>query len=248
MRATVVDCASCGAPLGGAIPRLSTGALVPCLYCGALLRLPGADAPAGAAPTVERRLTPEIVARAREAALRGGRDEALAVCVREGGIDGAAAGAAVDDLVRAIGSRAVFTQPLSAMGWTIVLGSGALALGGVAVLAWPSPARLAGLAFLGFGALNLAVLARGIATSLRFLFAERGSALVVRSVRVGPTGFSDGAEVHSLAVDVTPARGGPPFHARLVLPVRPLSVGKVAAGQRLPVRFADGGAWIRSDT
>lgn len=244
MRPAIIDCPGCGAPLGGAVRHVRPGALVPCLYCGALLRFPEAG---DLAPTVERRITPELLARAREAALRGGRAEAVELCVREGRVERGSAEAAVDDMIKNVASRTVFSQTLSPLGWALVLGSGALVLGGVAVLAIPSPARLAGLAFLAFGGLNLAVLARGVVTSLRFLVASRGVARIVRSVCVAPTGFSDGSLIYSLAIDVVPDGGGAPFHARLVIPVRPGNVGKVAEGRRLGVRFADGGAWLRSD-
>lgn len=245
MRSMIIDCAGCGAPLGAAIGRVAAGDLVPCLYCGALLRFTttGSDV----VQTVERQLTAEVIAKAREAALRGGRDEAIAVCVNEGGVSHAAAAVAVDDVIKNVAHKAVFSQTLNAVGWTIVLGSCALVLGGVAVLVWPSPIRLFGLAFLGFGAFNLVFFGRGIFTSIEFALASRGVALIRRSIDVGPTGFSDNCRVFSLAVDVTPDGAGEPFHTQLVLPVRPTSLAKMEVGKKLGVRFKDGGAWLRPD-
>jgi hypothetical protein len=245
MRATVIDCAGCGAPLGGAVALAIAGDLVPCLYCGALLRFSGSGSEVQ--HVVERQLTPELIAKAREAALRGGRAEAIAVCVNEG-ITPASAAAAVDDVIKSVANKAVFSQTLNAIGFTLVLGSCALVLGGIAVLVWPSPARLAGLAFILFGGLNLAFLGRGVVTSVRFWMAARATATIKSSINVGPTGFSDGCQVFSLAIDVTPDRGGvAPFHTRLVVPVRPQSVAKFQVGKRIGVRFAAGGEWLLAD-
>lgn len=221
-------------------------ALVPCLYCGALLRL---SADAETAPIVEQRIGAELIARAKEAALRGGRDEAIALCVREGGVTEAAAAAAVDDMLKNVMHRTLFSQALNLFGWFLIGVSLALVVGGGAMIVGIDAGwRWAGLALIAVGALNLVVLARGVVTSLRFLVAERGTASVRQSVCVGPTGLSDGSLVYSLAIDVVPDRGGGPFHTRLVLPVRATSTHKVAAGARIGVRYADGGAWIRPDS
>jgi ribosomal protein S27E len=244
MRSTVIDCAGCGAPLGEALGRLGASELVPCLYCGALLRFSAGSA--AVAPAVERRIDAELVARAREAALRGGRDEAIAVCLAEG-IGQAGAAAAVDDLLRHVAHRTVFSQTLSGVGWLLVAGGLALAAAGLTCLSHPEGSAALGLVLLTVAGAHLSILARGIATSRRFLVAARGVALIRRAIDVGPTGFSDGCHVVSLAVDVTPDGGGAPFHARLVVPVRPASLERMQAGKRLGVRFGDGGAWLRAD-
>lgn len=244
MRATVIDCASCGGPLGAALAR-AQGGLVPCLYCGALLRF--SESAPEAAPTVERTLPADVIDRAREAALRGGRAEAIALVMRDGGVSEAAAALAVDDVIKNLGSKTVFSQTLNAFGWVLVFAGVACVLGGITILVWPTPARLLGVVFLGFGALNLFVLGRGVRKSIEFLFAARGVAVIRRSIEVGPTPFADGCRVYSLAVDVAPDAGGEPFHARLVVPVRPISVGKMEAGKKLGVRFRDGGAWLLPD-
>ena len=245
MRTTVVDCASCGAPMGEALGRLGAGALVPCLYCGALLRF--SPDSAEAVPNVERRLDPALTARARDAALRGGRAEAIALCVNLGGVDHAAVAAAVDDIVQHIAHRAVFSQTLNGIGWLMVAGALGLAAVGVLCLALPTGNTLVGLLLLAAAAPPLFALARGVRTSLEFAIAARGVGLIRRAVDVGPTGFSDGCNVFALAIDVTPDGGGEPFHARLVVPVRPTSRERIQEGKRLGVRFRDGGAWIRSD-
>lgn len=241
MKTIVIDCAGCGAPLGGAIKLVAAGALVPCLYCGALLRIGAADT----VPVVERNLPIELIDRAREAALRGGREAAIALCVDEAQIDRTSAAAAVDDMIKNVASRTVFSQSLNAFGWVLVAAGLGLVAFGVYLLAVP-PVNFLGIVPLAFGGVNLFGLRNGVSTSLRAIVASRGVALIGHSVCVGPTGFSDGALIYSLAVDVTPANGDEPFHARLVVPVRPQSVHKVAVGQTLPVRYTNGGAWLRS--
>jgi hypothetical protein len=243
VKSLVVDCAGCGAPLGGGVTSLGSGTLVPCLYCGALLRF---TVPTEA-PKVEQHIPPELVARAREAALKGGRDEAIRVCIAEGRVTEGAAAAAVDDVIESVANKAVFTQTLSGFGWTLVLASLGLLVLGVVLLQLEPPARWWGLLPLLLGVAHFLLLVRGIFTSIRFFFADRGSGHIVHSVLVGPTGFSDGCQVYSLGIDVTPERGGVSFHARLVLPVRPKSLTSVEAGKTLRVRYDDGGEWLRAD-
>lgn len=243
MKSYVVDCAGCGAPLSGNVSN-TAGALVPCLYCGALLRF---SAPT-AAPTVAQYVPAAMIAQIREAAIRGGRAEAITLCTSQAQVTTAAAEAAVDDVIKALANRSVFTQALNGVGWVLVLSSIAFILAGLWLLGSESPLRWWGLLPLFLGTLHLVLLGRGIVTSVRVLLAQRGAGYIVHSVHVGPTGFSDGSQVYSLALDITPERGGASFHARLVLPVRSTSLEKVAAGKTLPVRYERGSDWVRSDS
>lgn len=245
MRVTAIDCPHCGAPLGKAVARVAAGELAPCLYCGALLRFSSASS--DAAPVVERQLGASVIDRAREAALRGGRDEAVAVCVEEGGVTRSAAEAAVDDVIHAVARRALFDQRLNAFGWLLVFGGLALVGVGVALVVAPWGHVVGGVAAVALGTLNSVVLVRGVVNSIRFALASRGVALIRRSIDVGPTGFSDKCHVHSLALEVVPDGGGEPFRARLVVPVRPTSGEKVREGKRVGVRFDRDGTWIRLD-
>ena len=124
------------------------------------------------------------------------------------------------------------------------------AMGGLVVpafvaIAWGRTLVVVSGVALAFAAFVLFALARGAITSVRFALATRAPARILHSVRVSPTGL--GAGFYSLSINVTPPSGAP-FHARLVLPVRIESIHKVAVGQELLVRFADGGAWVRVET
>lgn len=249
MRPTIINCSGCGSPLGGLAGRVAPGALVPCLYCGALLHFAGADL----APTVERRITSELVERIREAALRGGRSQAIALCVQEAGIQEDAAGLAVDDVIKHVARHALITQPLRPVGWLMfvfyvllaVAAMGGLVVPAFVTIPWGGTlvVVVSGVA-LAFAAFALSIFGRAAITSVRFALATRAPARILHSMRVGPTGGADGSLVYSLSINVTPPSGAP-FHARLVVPVRTQSLHKVAVGQELLVRFADGGAWVR---
>lgn len=243
-RALVIDCGGCGAPLGGSAFNSDGGGLVPCLYCGALLRLEVTSG--GEAAVVERKIPVELVERVRAAALRGGRDEAIDVCVREGGVSGVAAAAAVDDVIRSVATKVVFAQALNGIGWTLVFVSAAVAATGVVLLV--NESTTSGAIALAVGALFLMLFARGVRNSLLHVTAARADAYIRSSVLVGPTGFSDGSLIYSLALDVAPGDGNAPFHARLVLPVKNTSPHKVERGKTIAVRYRDDGAWIRADS
>jgi len=222
------------------------GDLWPCLYCGAIVRVTGTDG-SDALPTVERRVSADVMARVRERILGGGRDEAVALCEREGGVSREVALASVDDLVKSVSARAIASQNLNAVGCLFAVAALALVAGGIALVASDLPFGWVGWILAPFGLLNLVVLSRGIATSARFLSAPRATAEVRHVAHVGTQPFHGGVEVYSLAVDVTPERG-PTFHGRLVIPVRAKNAARIAVGLRVPVRYrTEDPTWLRYD-
>ena len=85
----------------------------------------------------------------------------------------------------------------------------------------------------------------------RLTLGSEGSDVEVEKSNIlllGPTGFSDGSLISSLALDVTPSNGDAPFHTRLVLPVKKTSPHKVERGKTIAVRYRDDGGWIRADS
>lgn len=240
--ATAFDCPNCGAVLSAGA-RAATEGLWPCLYCGALLRVSGDGGADRPAPSVERTLDAEVMARVRAHVLEGRLDEATRVCEVDAGMSRALAVSAVGDLAQSVSARAIMSQPLSALGWLFVV----VALGCLGGGVFLSASTWLGWLLAAFGLLNLLALARAISTTIRFASAPRGVAVVRHVADVGTRPAAGGVRVFSLAVDVEPA-GGAPFHARLVVPVRAKSVRKIAVGARIPVRYrADDPSWLRYD-
>lgn len=217
-------CAQCGAPL----PVSAGDAFLLCVYCNTAHRL---TAPHGEVRAESSAVAKVEVARVRDLIGRGRREEAIAVYLRAAACSRAEAEAVIAawgaQLARATPMRGI----LSGLGWAIVLAALSLLGGGAAALATDSttapvavPTVVVGLSFT---LLFVAPLFR----TLRYLFAARGTATIVRHALIGRATAS---VVHRMLIDVQ-GSSGPSFRTEVTMHAR--ANAKVFAGRRFRVKY-----------
>lgn len=236
-----VACPACGGPVS--VASGATQAL--CHYCNTILRVAVAatSAAAGAAQasapvvTADASVTPETVARVKQALLAGKRDEAIDLYAREASVDRAAAETAIDGLAQDEAYRTLRQGRLVPVGMFLALALAAMLVGGPVGLAMGLLTTGLGLGAGALGLLGMFWLGPSAVRTIRYVAATAGTATVVRSAFIGKNGPGD--SFFRLLVDVRD-RSGATFRVERPIVLRPGHEKDAQAGASFKVKFFPG--------